>query len=548
MKYYGLLLLTTYFILTGCAAPEIDEVMLASQLQDAQQTINNAAELDAEPLVPEEFGRAVKLLNFARDSQASGDVPQSAEFAYQAELVAQIAIAKARQHHAQQKVVAIREEIYQQIIKAHEHELEIARIREAILEERLATTLRSRDKGQAETEQLSTEITNLNTSLRQAELRLALTKVEAFVNISKYAYPAIQTTADFERVQATIASISNLIEQAAFTEAENAIPNAQTLVDKLYQSAMESEKSETEAKTMAHISVAKAEVIVQRAQYLNALQHAPEQFHEAAEHLKQATEELTANRYEQAQQLAQRAQQIADKTVVIAESAEFRKRAQQEVDRLETEAQQAVNTLKSELAVQANTQVPQLESQLYKLANSAYATAKDALVNKEYQTAIGAAAEGTDYLIRAVSNTQQITSAKSDLLNASMQIPKATVIEQRNSILIRINGNVFAHGSTQLQRDFFPTFEQFAKILRSTDFRSYPARIEVHTSSLGHANVNRNISIGRADAIKKFLVEEGRIASERLTAVGLGETRPIVEEGVNKQEQNRRIDIIVKTN
>ena len=548
MKYYGLLLLLTCFIVPGCTAPEINEVMLATQLQDAQQAINNAAELEAESLVSEEYGRAVKLLSFARNSQQNGDTSQSAEFAYQAELVAEIASAKARQHHARQNVVTIREQTYQQIIKAHEHEFEIARIREAILEEQLARTLRSRDKGQAETEQLSTEIANLKISLRQAELRLPLIRVESLVNISKHTYPAIETTADYERVQAAIASITNLIEQETFSEAENAIPNAQVLADNLFQSANENQKAEAEAKTSAHISIAKAAVIIQRAQYLNALQHAPEEFHEAAEHLKRARQELTINRYERAQQFAQRAQQTGDKTVTIAEGAEFRKRAQQELDRLATEAQQTVDTLGEKLAAQANTQVPQLEARLYELAKSTYAKAKAALASKEYQTAISTSAEGDGYLERAVANAQQITSAKSDLLKAVRQISKATVIEQRNSVLIRIRGNTFAHGSTQLQKEFAPTFEQLARILRRDGFNTYPVRIEVHTSALGSASLNRNISIGRADSIKRFLVEDGRINPERLTAVGLGETQPIVEDGANKEEQNRRIDIIIKTN
>ena len=138
MKFYGLLLLCTCIVIFGCTKPEIDEVMLATQFQDAQQAINNAAELEAESLVPEEYGRAVKLMSFARNSQEKADIPQSAEFAYQAELVAQIAIAKARQHHAKQDVVSIREQIYQQAIKIHEHELEIGRIRQAITEEHLA--------------------------------------------------------------------------------------------------------------------------------------------------------------------------------------------------------------------------------------------------------------------------------------------------------------------------------------------------------------------------------------------------------------------------
>ena len=547
MKYYGLLLLVTCLIASGCAAPEIDEVMLATQLQDAQQAINNAAALDAEPLVPEEYGRAVKLLNFARNSQEEGDIPQSAEFAYQAELVAQIAGAKARQARARQNTVTLREQIYQQIIKAHELELEIARIREAILEERLARALNARDKGQQQTEQLSTEISHLKTSLRRTELRLSLTSVESLVNISRYTYPAIETTADYERAQTSIVSIANLIEQEAFVEAETAIPDAQKLVESLYQSAQENQKREAEASTSAHVAIAKAEVIIQRAQYLNASQHAPQQFQEATGQLKRARQALATNRYEQAQQFAQQAQQTADASVIIAEAAEFRQRAQRELDQQAAEAQQAVDTLKRKLMAQAKTQVPQLEARLYELANTAHVKAKTALANKEYEVAVKGSAEGSDYLERAIANTQQITSAKSDLLKAARQIPKAIVIEQTDGVLIRIRGNAFAHGSTQLQKEFFPTFEQLASVLRRDNFSSYPVRIEVHTSALGNANVNRNVSMGRADAIKRAIVE-GRVDPDRLTAVGLGETQPIVEDGANKEEQNRRIDIIIRTN
>ena len=492
-------------------------------------------------------GRAVKLLNFARNSQEKGDIPQSAEFAYQAELVAQIASAKARQHHARQKAVAIREQIYQQIIKAHEYELEIARIREAILEEQLARALSSRDKGQQQTEQLSTELSQLKTSLRQTELRLALTGIESLVNVSKYTYPAIETTADYERAQASIAAIANLIEQEAFAEAEKAISDAQRLLESLYQSAQENQKMEAEARTSAHVAIAKAEVIIQRAQYLNASQHAPQQFQEATGQLKRAKQELVTNGYQQAQQFAQQAQQTADETIIIAEAAEFRQRAQTELDRREAEAQQAVDGLKRKLTAQARTQVPQLEARLYELANTAHIKAKTALANKEYEVAVETAAEGGDYLERAIANTQQIMSAKSDLLKAARQIPKAIVIEQTDSILIRIRGNAFAHGSTQIQKEFSTTFEQLAKVLRRDNFSSYAVQIEAHTSALGNANVNRNVSMGRADTIKSFLVEE-RVNPERLTAVGLGETQPIVEDGPNKEVQNRRIDIIIRTN
>lgn len=548
MKFYGVLLLCTYLVVCGCAKPEIDEVMLATQFQDAQQAINNAAELEAESLVPEEYGRAVKLMNFARNSQEKADIPQSAEFAYQAELVAQIAIAKARQHRAKQEVVSIREQIYQQVIKAHEHELEIGRIRQAITEEQLARALRAGDKGQQQTEQLSAEIADLKIKLRQAELRAPIVGLERLVTITEDSYPAIKETADYERVQAAIASITNFIAQEAFSDAENATADARTLVNDLYQLAVQNREAEVEAKTDAQIAIAQAEVIIQRAQILNANQHAPKELQEANSHLQRAKQEVDTQRYEQAQQSAGQAQQSADKAVATAEVTEYRQRAQQELNALIARARRAVQGLGEKIAAQSQTQVPQLEAKLYELANSAYERSQSAFAAKEYDNAIKAAAEGDGYLQRAIANARQVTSAKSDLLLASKQVSNAIVTEQKDSVLIRISGNVFAYGSEQIQPEFIGTFAQLAKVLRTAGFSKYPLRIEVHTSSLGDAKGNQNVSIRRADSIKRFLTTDGRIDAGRITAVGLGETRPIVEDGPNKEEKNRRIDVIIKTN
>ncbi len=548
MKFYGWLLLCTCLVVFGCTKPEIDEVMLATQLQDGQQAINDAAELEAESLVPEEYGRAVKLMSFARNSQEASDIPQSYEFAYQAELVALITTAKARQHHAKQKVVSIREQIYQQAIEIQAYELEIERIRQAITEEQFARALRSGNESQQQVEQLSAELTDLRTKLRQAELRAPIAGLELLVDITVDIYPAIKETADYERVQAAVASITNLIEQKAFPDAEDAATDAQTLVNDLYQLAVQKREAEVTAKTKAQIAIAQTEVIIQRAQILNANQHAPQQLQEAIGQLRSAEKALEVNRYEQALQFAEQARQSADEAVATAEVREYRQRAQQELNTLIARARQAISGLGEEIAAQAETQVPQLEAKLYELANSAHEKSQSAFAAKEYDNAIKAAAEGGDYLQRAIAGAERVTSAKSDLLLAAKRIPNATVTQQRDSILIRISGNAFAYGSTQIRPEFIGTFAQLAKVLRTAGFSKYPVRIEAHTSSLGNARVNQTVSMGRADSIKRFLTTDGRVDAGRITAVGLGETRPIVEDGPDKEEKNRRIDVIIKTN
>lgn len=549
MKCYRWLFLFFALAVFGCTPPEIDEVMLATQLQDAQQAIDRAAALDAEPLVPEEYGRAVKLLSFARDSQETGNIPQSAEFAYQAELVAEIAVAKARQQQAQRSVIAIREQVYQRIIKAQEHEREIARIRQVITEKQLARALTSHDEVQQVRERLSREIADLKGALRQAELRLPLTNLDSLISLAVYIHPAVEATADYERAQVAITTIVSRIESGDFAGAEAAMADARTTVNALYELAMQHQKVEAAAKAEAQVSIAKAEVLLQRAQSLNAIQHAPEKLAETSGHLKRASQALTAGRYEQAAQFAAQAQRMATEMVTSVAVKEFQQRAQQKLDLIIAEAESAVSQLNENIAAQGRTQVPQLEAQLYKLAKSAYTAAKSALAAKEYQTAIEAAAEGEDYLTRAVANTQQVTSVKSDLVNAVKRVPKVShVIEQQESVLIRINGGVFASGSVHIQASFTPTFAQLAEILRRRAFRSYPVRIEAHTSALGPADVNRMVSMARADAVKSYLRDTGNMNVTRLTAAGLGEDQPIATEGANKAAQNLRIDIIVTTN
>ena len=288
---------------------------------------------------------------------------------------------------------------------------------------------------------------DLETQLRQAKLRMPVRIAESLANIAVEIHPPIKSTADYERSQAAIASAFGLIEREAFIEAENAITEVETFGNSLYQLAVQNQQAELAAKTDVRVVIAQVEVILQRAQILNAVQHSPKQFQEANTLLQQAKQQFDVGRYEQAKQSAEQAQQIASTVVATAEVKEYQQRAQQELNALITRTEQAVKGLGKKISAQAKTQVPQLEPQLYKLADSAYQKAISALASKEYQMAIDAAKEGEDYLQRAITNAMRVTSAKSELVTALKQIPKVTnVREQRDSVLVRINGNVFAHG------------------------------------------------------------------------------------------------------
>ena len=113
------------------------------------------------------------------------------------------------------------------------------------------------------------------------------------------------------------------------------------------------------------------------------------------------------------------------------------------------------------------------------------------------------------------------------------------------SVLMAMCLHTGAHGS---RANLLIRLHSSRKSYGSLNSRSILSELRWHTSSLGDTNVNKNLSMGRADSIKRSLIEEGRVDASRITAMGLGEAQPIVKEGENKEERNRRVDIIIQTN
>ncbi|MCA3016180.1 MAG: OmpA family protein [Myxococcaceae bacterium] len=67
-------------------------------------------------------------------------------------------------------------------------------------------------------------------------------------------------------------------------------------------------------------------------------------------------------------------------------------------------------------------------------------------------------------------------------------------------------------------------------------------RIEGHTDNQGDATRNLDLSQRRADSVKRFLVEKGKVAAERLVAKGFGDTRPVDDNSTKAgREKNRRV-------
>ena len=104
---------------------------------------------------------------------------------------------------------------------------------------------------------------------------------------------------------------------------------------------------------------------------------------------------------------------------------------------------------------------------------------------------------------------------------------------------IVLNDIYFGKEKFELQATSWKQLDQLAAMLQEN--HELKVKIAGHTDSKGDEEVNMNLSINRADAVKKYLIDAG-VAHHRIKSVGYGEHKPAetneTEEG---KEKNRRV-------
>ncbi len=102
----------------------------------------------------------------------------------------------------------------------------------------------------------------------------------------------------------------------------------------------------------------------------------------------------------------------------------------------------------------------------------------------------------------------------------------------------------FDTGSSRLRSESHKLLDTIATALKA----DADAKIEIggHTDSKGTETKNVRLSERRAEAVRKYLVDQG-IGSSRIKAVGYGSSQPIADDSTfDGQRQNRRIEFQVQ--
>ncbi|MFQ5679749.1 MAG: OmpA family protein [Gemmatimonadota bacterium] len=118
------------------------------------------------------------------------------------------------------------------------------------------------------------------------------------------------------------------------------------------------------------------------------------------------------------------------------------------------------------------------------------------------------------------------------------------VLVRGDTLTIRLYGLTFETGSDEIRPEQYPLLTKLQQVLR--EFPGARITVEGHTDSRGNDEANRALSQQRAIAVREHLLTSMAISSSRITAVGLGEERPIASnETATGREKNRRIEVIL---
>ena len=139
----------------------------------------------------------------------------------------------------------------------------------------------------------------------------------------------------------------------------------------------------------------------------------------------------------------------------------------------------------------------------------------------------------------AIGNYQDRQEAA---LRAELEGTGVSVTRIGDNITLNMPGNVtFATDSSDLSPAFFDVLNSVGKVL--TEFNQTVVEVAGHTDSTGSEQYNQALSERRANSVATYLRSQG-IMNERLITVGMGELRPVADNGTAAGRQaNRRVEI-----
>lgn len=181
-------------------------------------------------------------------------------------------------------------------------------------------------------------------------------------------------------------------------------------------------------------------------------------------------------------------------------------------------------------------------------AREAVIAGEDARREAEAQSALAETAERE----RTAAQAQSAAAAAAGAA-AATEAARADLLNRLNSVLptretdrgmvSEIGGVQFATGQATLNVPARETLSRFAGIVAS--YPDLMFNVEGHTDDTGSAQVNRELSLRRAIAVRDYLIGQG-VPASRIDVDGFGPSRPIADNSTAEgRAANRRVEIVI---
>ncbi|MCB1569096.1 MAG: OmpA family protein [Xanthomonadales bacterium] len=204
-------------------------------------------------------------------------------------------------------------------------------------------------------------------------------------------------------------------------------------------------------------------------------------------------------------------------------------------------------------ASQRDAEASRLEAEKLRLQSLARAEeaarAQEAAANAIALSELSSAeAEQAKRLAEAQSAEAALARKEADLAFAAadslrLQLQSMTATSEARGQVMTLSGDAFASGQSKLKPEARANLQRVVEFVNR--FPGKEVMIEGHTDSEGSDNLNQVLSQKRAEAVRDALVQDG-VDAKRLTAVGLGEGRPIADNATRDgRARNRRVEIVV---
>jgi outer membrane protein OmpA-like peptidoglycan-associated protein len=138
-------------------------------------------------------------------------------------------------------------------------------------------------------------------------------------------------------------------------------------------------------------------------------------------------------------------------------------------------------------------------------------------------------------------------SAEAKLAGAMKDLATiAAIKEEARGLVITLSGSIlFASNKYALLNTAMTKLDQVAEALKAQDSDRRMV-VEGHTDSQGSDRINQPLSQNRAGAVRDYLVAHG-VDSDKITAVGMGSSHPILDNrNPENRANNRRVEIIIQ--